>query len=478
MGIGPTLQPWEGRALPLCNARKLRIKTIINYNMSIVKSQNKASLLILFLGAFLLLPLISKADTTSSSAAIMTDNLMATSTDIISTTTSIITVTTTSDLIATSTANITTNTTATVVAPKMSIGAASWYAGMEEGMFTASPDYPRGTKLQVTNLDNKKTVIVEVNDYGPDRKIFPNRVVDLNRDAFAAIASLGAGVVQVSVTTTTDPLAPLAPDTIASKGQPQLNAKSAIIINATTGKVLFAKNADKVLPLASLTKIIAAKVFLDTKPDLNKKITYKKQDTDLNMQYVNYAWEAASLKVKDGETMTLDNTLAAALIGSANNAVNTLVRNSGLSREQFIAKMNKYVKKIGARNTKFVEPTGLSPENVSTANDYALISKEVLKNATVKKLTSLAKYTFTTINTKKKHTFKNTNKIIAEDKFAITGSKTGYLEEAGHCLMTRTVVGNNKQIVAVVMGSPSSASVFSDMKKLLSYGQEKLKIKN
>ena len=107
-------------------------------------------------------------------------------------------------------------------------------------------------------------------------------------------------------------------------------------------------------------------------------VYYSKKDEEYNYQYVS-KWESARLKVSDNEKMTVENLIYAALVGSANNAVESLVRLSGLTRNEFIAKMNESVKNWDAVNTSFIEPTGLSPKNVSSAMDYAIIIKEAMK---------------------------------------------------------------------------------------------------
>jgi D-alanyl-D-alanine endopeptidase (penicillin-binding protein 7) len=354
----------------------------------------------------------------------------------------------------------------------MSTGKASWYK-YKNGLFAASPDFPKGSVLRVYNLANGKSVDVTVNDYGPDRSLHPDRVIDLDYVAFGKIASTGAGLISVKVEPVKVVVAAVDQATPQLSATPNVTASSAIIIWEKTGEKIWGKDEDKVAPLASLTKLIAAKVFLDTKPDLKKVVTYKYQDEKYNYAYVK-PWESARLTVKEGDTMTAGDLLYAALVGSANNAVESLVRASGLSRVKFIAAMNEAVKNWGAVGTSFVEPTGLSPQNVSSPVDYAIITKEVLSDPVLKKISTTLKYTFSTINTKKKHTLNNTNRLIKAGNYNITGSKTGYLEEAGHCLMTRVATPQGN-IIAVNFGSSSTAANFRDNELLIKYGMSVLK---
>lgn len=350
-------------------------------------------------------------------------------------------------------------------------GKASWYA-YKKGNFAASPDFPKGSKLRVYNLENGKSVDVVINDFGPERKLHPDRVVDLEKTAFAKIANLRQGTIKVRV----EPIfiAPKPGRLFGVSGQgatfePAITAKSAVIINGKTGDILWQKNATSALPLASLTKLVAIKVFLDTRPSLNQIVTYSVKDEEYNYRYVN-KWESARLKLNDGDTLTLEDLLYAALVGSANNAIETLVRVSGLGRDEFIKTMNSEAAAWGALSTKFVEPTGLSPENVSSALDYAIMSKEIYANPIMQKASTMYKYKFSTLNTKKAHAITNTDKLLEVSSLYITGSKTGYLDEAKYCLMARAEAGAGKSVIAVTLGADDRQTSFDETEELLKYG--------
>jgi D-alanyl-D-alanine endopeptidase (penicillin-binding protein 7) len=237
--------------------------------------------------------------------------------------------------------------------------------------------------------------------------------------------------------------------------------------------VLWGKNQEAVSPLASLSKIVAIRVFLDTRPSLNKVVTYKKQDENYNYQYCSPS-EAARVKLADGDQVTINDLVYSALVGSANNAVESLVRVSGLSRNDFIKKMNETVQAWGATSTFFVEPTGLSPDNVSSPHDYAIITKEVFTNPLLQKITTTAAYTFTTRNTKQKHTIRNTDQLVQAKTYSLIGSKTGYLDEAGYCLMTR-IKAPQGNLIVVNFHSTSKAANFTDNAQLIAYGLHLLK---
>ncbi len=352
----------------------------------------------------------------------------------------------------------------------LATGKASWYAH-KGGLFAASPDYALGSVVRVHNLDNKKFVDVTINDFGPNRALHPERVIDLDKMAFQKIASLGAGVVNVKV----EPIKSINPNISLVRpagGEPTVSARAALIMNAATGEVLWEKNGHQVAPLASLTKLVAAQVFLDTQPDLKKVVTYQKQDENYNYEHCE-PWESARLRVKEGETMTLENLLYASLVGSANNAVETLVRSSGISREEFIKRMNERVATWGAKDTKFIEPTGLAPENVSSPYDYAIISREVLRHPLIQKISTTPSYSFSTINTKEAHNLRNTNPWLGQRLYNLSGTKTGYLHEALYCLMNK-VTTKSGELVVVNFGSANRNSSFSDSEQLIQYGERLL----
>lgn len=358
----------------------------------------------------------------------------------------------------------------------LTVGKASWYAH-KAGNFAASPDFPIGSRLRVYNQANNKFVDVTINDFGPDRKLFPDRVIDLEKNAFLKIGSLSEGTLNVRVEplsiATLKSVSALSNNETSASDEPQIKLKSALIMDETDNKILWEKNSSETLPLASLTKLIAVKVFLDTKPTLDNVVAYSVADEEYNYQHVN-KWESARLRISDGETLTINDLIYSSLVGSANNTIESLVRVSPLNRDEFIAKMNSVVKEWGASTTHFIEPTGLAPENVSSVHDYAIITKEVLKHPIIAKASTIGKYEFTTVNKKIYHKIVNTNQIIKSDKYAVNGSKTGYLNESGYCLMTRVGTKQNKNIIVVTFGAETRDQSFAETEKLIQYGLIKL----
>lgn len=345
-------------------------------------------------------------------------------------------------------------------------GEASWYA-FKDGNFAASPDFPRGSIVRVFNIENDKYVDVEINDYGPDRSIYPNRIIDLDKVAFEKIAPSGSGLIDVRL----KPLHIKRADNdfvfTAEPSLPNISAQSAIVKSENDNRIIFDKEAGKVAPLASLTKLVAARVFLDLGIDLDKEIVYLDSDEKYNHEYVA-PWESSRLRVREGEVLKVRDLLYSTLVGSTNNTMETLVRASGLDRQEFIARMNIFSEVWGARQTKFVEPTGLSSDNMSSPQDYAIIMKEVLKNPLLKEISTTHIHSFKTVNTNRSFRVSSTNQLMRYGTLPINAAKTGFINASGYCLFSRVQNGDDNLII-VTFASENRDLSYNDHKRLANY---------
>lgn len=359
-------------------------------------------------------------------------------------------------------------------------GKASWYRH-RGGLFAASPDFPLGTRLRVINTGNWKSVDVVVNDHGPNRGVHPDRVVDLDAVAFGVIAGLGEGVVNVAVEKLPDHIPSRSPGGAVvaasvlsgenSSSSLPVKAKAAMVLNSADNSILWSKGAEQVLPMASLTKLIALKVFMDTRPDLNRVVSYSVKDEELNHLYVP-AGQSARLRLQEGDQLPIRDLVNSSLVGSTNNTVESLVRVSGLTREAFIMRMNALVREWGARQTRFVEPTGLSKDNITTASEYAMIARLVWLDPFIASASVLPSYGLTTLNTKRFHSFKNTNSLAHGQDRSILGSKTGFINASGHCLATKWSTDKNKNVIVVVLGSPTRQASLDDTLALTNFARQ------
>lgn len=364
----------------------------------------------------------------------------------------------------------------------LSFGQASWYKH-KGGNFTASTDFPAGSTLRVHNLSNNKFVDVVVNDFGPDRNRFPDRVLDLDYEAFKKISVGSEGLVEVLI----EPLnilpdssgRKLGIDSLGTSIRPEVRSISSILIRESDGTIILEKNADQVLPMASLTKIFSVHTFLNQQNNqvrLNEIVAYSDKDEEYNLKYFS-AWQIARINFKDGDLLSIKDLVYSALVRSANNVVETLVRISGLSRDNFIEKINSWAKENGAATIKILEPTGLDKNNVGSAKDIAFLAAKIFQNQTIADASVAKSYSFVTRNDNSLKLRYNSSDLVLNNNyknFKVTGSKTGYLDAAGYCLITRAEI-NGEFYLAVILNSPSRARSFSETIDLLNYAYYKSK---
>ncbi|HPT08550.1 MAG TPA: RlpA-like double-psi beta-barrel domain-containing protein [bacterium] len=361
----------------------------------------------------------------------------------------------------------------------LSVGQASWYK-YKGGNFAASPDFPAGSILRVYNLANNKYVDVTVNDYGPDRSIFPNRVIDLDAVAFSKIANKSDGIINISI----EPLKivnnkgsePLVVD-FGIGSQPVVDSASVVVLDELSGDILYEKNANIVRPIASLTKIFSVFNFLsNNKKSLDEIVSYSKQDEEYNFNYCP-KWEVALINLSEGDLLSVKDLIYSSLVRSANNAVESLVRISGVERSTFIDQINSWAKEQGALTFNIKEPTGLDKNNISSALDLAILTSKVFKNSIISDASITKKYSFKKRNDNISILRYNSSDLVLNNNyknFKITGSKTGYLDEAGYCLITEAEVKGRK-VVVVILDSATRDKSFSETVDLLNYIFYKIK---
>ncbi len=251
-----------------------------------------------------------------------------------------------------------------------------------------------------------------------------------------------------------------------------INAKSAILYDESGQKTLYQKNINAVLPLASLTKVAAIYTFLQFHPATSTVVAYKQADEEMNYQYCARG-ESAMIKLKDGDKVSVKDLIYSSLMMSTNNTVETLARVSGVSRQKFIAKMNSYARAWGATHTTFVEPTGLSENNLSTAHDYALITQNIYKRIQmIRTASSTITYVFYVRNTRVSHTLTNVSTLVRSQTFPSISAKIGYLDNT-HNLMTR-ISTKKGSLITVVLGAKSGMVAVAESKNLLNYGISQL----
>ena len=237
---------------------------------------------------------------------------------------------------------------------------------------------------------------------------------------------------------------------------PQIGAKAAVLLEASTGKVLYAQNAQAQLPMASTTKIMTALLAIE-EGDLEEMVT-----TDASA----YGVEGSSIYLQLEETISLRDLLYGLMLASGNDAAVAIAVHIANGVEQFAARMNERAREIGAVNTNFVTPNGLPDENhYTTAYDLALIAAEAMKNETFREIVSTQYYRTETGAVAR--TFKNKNQILWKYEGG-NGIKTGYTQAAGRCLVF-AAEREGMQLVGVVLSCPN---MFEDAMALLDYGMD------
>ena len=248
----------------------------------------------------------------------------------------------------------------------------------------------------------------------------------------------------------------------------QTAAVSAYVIDLSSGKTLYHKNSNVVMPIASLTKLMTAMVTLDAKLPLNQKITFTQ--TDREHMYNTYSRVRVGSELSRGETMHI------ALMSSENLAAAALAANYPGGYNAFIRAMNAKAKALGMTHTHFVDSSGLNPKNHSTASDVAKMVRAAYKYHEIRKYsTNGAVHTAYFTHPRYKLGYTNTNALVRGEKWNVNLSKTGYLDEAGRCLAMVTTI-DGKKILMVMLDSQGKLTPIGDagrIKQWLQTGKSK-----
>lgn len=247
------------------------------------------------------------------------------------------------------------------------------------------------------------------------------------------------------------------------------NAKSAILIEASSGEVLYEKNADEKLVPASMTKIMSMLLIIEAIED-----GVLKWDQEITVSENASSMGGSQILLETGEKMTVQDLFKGVAIASGNDAVVALAEAIGGTTDVFVNMMNEKAKELGLQNTNFKNPHGLDTANhYSSARDMSLIAKELVKHEKVLEFTSVYE-DYLREGTDRKIWLVNTNKLV---RFydGVDGLKTGYTEGAGYCL-TATAKKDGMRVIAVVMGEPTSKMRNQEISELLDYAFAQYKV--
>ncbi len=242
---------------------------------------------------------------------------------------------------------------------------------------------------------------------------------------------------------------------------PPLSATSAFLIDTTTGTIVHGKNADVEVPIASITKLMAALVILDQHPRLDGQITFEERDMRRG--------DITQLIVQD--VVTFHDAWKLMLVGSSNDATALLARTVSGSEKKFVVQMNAKAKQLGLTHTRFTDPTGLDPGNVSTAREVAAFARRALAEREIQETVVIPRFSFAPKGKPARIVYSTDQLLHWFDpgRARSFGGKTGHIEESGYNLVF--AMGTDQhELVGVVLGSESNDARFSEMGKLLSWG--------
>ena len=241
------------------------------------------------------------------------------------------------------------------------------------------------------------------------------------------------------------------------------SAKSSILIEATTGEIIYESKKDEKFAPASMTKIMSLIIIMEEieKGNLkwNEEITVSKNASSMG---------GSQIYLEEGEKMSVKDLVKGICMASANDAVVALAERISGSEEAFVFRMNENVKKIGLKNTNFKNATGLDVANhYSSAYDMSMMARELVKHKKILDFSGIYE-DYLRQDTDKKFWLVNTNRLI-KTYDGMDGLKTGYTKEAGYCL-TATAKRGDMRLIGVVMGEETSSIRNEEMTKLLDYG--------
>lgn len=243
----------------------------------------------------------------------------------------------------------------------------------------------------------------------------------------------------------------------AVASQPEIASGSAMIVDLETNKIIYANQPDLVRPMASITKLMTAMVVLDAHLPLDEMLTVDISHTP--------EMKGIYSRVRLNSQISRKNMLLLALMSSENRAAASLAHHYPGGYDAFIRAMNAKAKALGMTRTRYVEPTGLSIHNVSTARDLTKLLIATKKYPLIGQLSTTKEDTATFAHPAYTLPFRNTNHLVYRDNWSIQLTKTGFTNAAGHCLVMRTVM-NKRPVAMVVMDAFGKYTHFADASRL------------
>lgn len=236
----------------------------------------------------------------------------------------------------------------------------------------------------------------------------------------------------------------------------QVKSSSALVLDLEGDRVLYAKNTSEVVPIASITKLMTAMVTLDAKLALDDMVVITKDDLD--------RIKGTTSRLNVGAMLTRKDLLQLALMASENRAAAALSRAYPGGREAFIAAMNRKATVLGMWNTEFVDGTGLSSRNVSTAEDLGRLVRAAYGYPLIREFSTDSEHTVT-LSSGQQLQYTNSNRLVKNPQWEIGLSKTGYISEAGRCLVLQAMI-QSRPVVIVLLHSWGTLTRIGDANRI------------
>jgi D-alanyl-D-alanine endopeptidase (penicillin-binding protein 7) len=241
---------------------------------------------------------------------------------------------------------------------------------------------------------------------------------------------------------------------------PGLHSHAALLLDMQNGEAVYQKNATQIVPIASITKLMTAMVMLDANLPMQEELVITDDDVD--------TLKGSRSRLSVGARLTRQETLLLALMSSENRAAHALGRNYPGGISAFVAAMNRKAQELGMTNSRFLDPTGLNSSNVSTARDLAKMVGAAYKYPAIREASTTSDARMDVLG--RMLEYRNTNPLVRTDGWEIGVSKTGYIREAGKCLVMQAKV-NNRPMLFVLLDSEGSMTRVGDANRLKKWAE-------
>ena len=240
------------------------------------------------------------------------------------------------------------------------------------------------------------------------------------------------------------------------EGKPDLRSASAMVV-AEDGSVIYGKDENTVRPIASITKLMTAMVIIDSGVDLQEKITVTKADRDLV--------QLTGSRLEYGATLSREQMIMLAVMSSENRAASALGRTFPGGMDAFVEAMDAKAKQLGMNHSRFADPAGLHVENQSTATDLAKMVSAAWEYPLIRRASTTTRYEVRPYAGRGPLVYGNTNRLLKNKSWDIDVSKTGYIMEAGRCLVMRATI-EGELVSIVLLNSYGKLTPFGDSNRL------------